>query len=601
MRSTRGTSRGRAARPVGTAFASLFALAAIAAISATPPALAATGRGATLTSASPAASWTGHIYKSRTTFAGPICPSSQADPQDLVCDHFEPTVGVPAGYWSGRRGGLLVSIVWTHASDDFDLYVYDALGRLVSTCGTGRSACASTARSGRSEQVLVPNATGLYEVRVSPISDHDSGYTGSASLVTVHSPSPSPSPGSGGPADGDSFTPGTDLSNWYWAEQSDSVAPLPPSGLSQPLRLPSPQASDTLPVAATGGKPDKISVLQLDLASRGLSGPGRISKLELTIAEGVPGGKNETDDETHPDAQPDFGVADAQGHPHGVRACRVTDSWTPYLDATTGMPGADAWSSLPAYDDTACVDGVRQASDPTAPTWTFDVTSLASAWAADPTANHGVALVPVTSGGSSPADQTWQVNFKLPLTDDPTTPNDEYTETRFKTVIDLADSLAPGVSPPPPAGGSTGGSTGTGSAGFASGSAASVPPAANVAPPQTSTAGSGSAAAAASATPTSMPTIPHIPWYVYVLMPFALAAIVAVRGAVFEAVGGTRPDGVIAAIRRRNALRGGVPSATPIPPWATGLDSSPAAMLSRARARARSALDTFLGRGRAAR
>jgi hypothetical protein len=52
---------------------------------------------------------------------------------------------------------------------------------------------------------------------------------------------------------------------------------------------------------------------------------------------------------------------------------------------------------------------------------------------------------------------------------------------------------------------------------------------------------------------------PKLPPYVWLLLPVGLLALAAVRSVVLEPVGGARPDGVIAAIRRRNFERRGGP------------------------------------------
>jgi hypothetical protein len=54
-----------------------------------------------------------------------------------------------------------------------------------------------------------------------------------------------------------------------------------------------------------------------------------------------------------------------------------------------------------------------------------------------------------------------------------------------------------------------------------------------------------------------IPTV-RLPWYVWALLPIGLLALAAVRSILFEqAQGGIRPDGVIAAIRARNASNAG--------------------------------------------
>jgi hypothetical protein len=57
---------------------------------------------------------------------------------------------------------------------------------------------------------------------------------------------------------------------------------------------------------------------------------------------------------------------------------------------------------------------------------------------------------------------------------------------------------------------------------------------------------------------TGRPTGPQMPGYVWALLPVGLLALGAVRSVVLEPGAGARPDGVIAAIRRRNLERRGI-------------------------------------------
>ena len=84
-----------------------------------------------------------------------------------------------------------------------------------------------------------------------------------------------------------------------------------------------------------------------------------LSSFVLTMAEDFPGGKNETDDEKNPDLQPEYNVTGPGGPTAKVEACPATNTWT----ATNG---AELWSKRPAYDQSACVFGTRDASDPRA-------------------------------------------------------------------------------------------------------------------------------------------------------------------------------------------------------------------------------------------
>jgi choice-of-anchor B domain-containing protein len=94
-----------------------------------------------------------------------------ATPSDELCDHFTLNADIDASHWESSNGGVEVNIAWLDEADDFDLYVYDAVGNVV-----GSSANAGTS----SERVFIENASGQYEVRVLPWRVTDSAYTGGA-------------------------------------------------------------------------------------------------------------------------------------------------------------------------------------------------------------------------------------------------------------------------------------------------------------------------------------------------------------------------------------------------------------------------------------
>src|SRR5207249_701091 len=83
------------------------------------------------------------------------------------------------------------------------------------------------------------------------------------------------------------------------------------------VRLPDPEASDTLAVAMANGEPEKESVVKLDLGARGMTHATTLSSFVLTMAEDFPGGKNETDDEKNPDLQSEYNVT-GPGGPRGA-------------------------------------------------------------------------------------------------------------------------------------------------------------------------------------------------------------------------------------------------------------------------------------------
>lgn len=475
------------------------------------PAQAANLPAGTISVDQPTVSWTGATPLVNTP--GPdSCPP--VDPAGTACDHFLLNVDVPSGYWETSDGGALVSINWSDRADNFDLYVFDG-----ST--PPKQVGASRGKRTTREAVLVPRAAGVYEVRVVPVEVGGHGYSGQAALVTSNE---SDSPGGEGSSP-NSYSPATDKANFYWKEQQDMLVP----GTGAHAKLPNPQAPDTLAVAMRGGEPDKMSSIQFDLGSRGVTPGSAITQFVMTLAEGF--GKNQAG--SRPDSVNEFNVEKAV-----VQACVISDGW-----AST-LPDADLWKESPEgprpkYDQNSCAQGKRDASDPAKPMWTFDLTTVVGSWGEDPFTNHGVMLVGAPPREKGP-DATWQVNFKIPVADNQATPNDEYKETQYRATIDLAfqaggaDLFAPppGYAPPPPM-------TDFGTGGSASdtgfGPAGGTPPQALESRP--------------------VRTVPRIPWYAWALMPFGLAALAAVKGAVFETAGGTRPDGVIAAIRARNAQR----------------------------------------------
>jgi len=122
-------------------------------------------------------SWTGHHYAAG-AIADPVaggagCPP-EADPLDLICDHFFLTVNVAPSYWDTHTGGVRVKISWASASDDFDMYVYKD-GQVVERSGG----------STNQEEVFLQSASGDYEVRVVPFLVTDEGADGVATFESV--------------------------------------------------------------------------------------------------------------------------------------------------------------------------------------------------------------------------------------------------------------------------------------------------------------------------------------------------------------------------------------------------------------------------------
>ena len=146
--------------PAGLAVAAL--LVAFSSRAATPPA-------GTVGPASTNTSWTGQTYVAGVNADPAACPPA-TDPANLRCDHYYLTVDVPSSYWAANTGGVRIDITCPSASNDFDLYVYDAAGTQV-----GHSAGATC-----TESVFLKNPSGTYEVRVLPATVVMGGYSGTA-------------------------------------------------------------------------------------------------------------------------------------------------------------------------------------------------------------------------------------------------------------------------------------------------------------------------------------------------------------------------------------------------------------------------------------
>jgi len=138
-----------------------------------PTAAAATGSGGVLDGTSKSVTWQSPVYAKGTTGGPTSCPAEDADPGNTVCDWFDLTVSVPAGYWDDNpEGGVPVSVQWQHPTDDFDMYIYGADGKEV----------AESAGTADPEATVIPQASGTYHVLVVPYDVHDNSFTGTAYL-----------------------------------------------------------------------------------------------------------------------------------------------------------------------------------------------------------------------------------------------------------------------------------------------------------------------------------------------------------------------------------------------------------------------------------
>jgi len=132
------------------------------------PAAAADPAGGTVSDSSTTITWAAGPFAAANAtgqLGDPVC--SAAAP----CDDFALTVGTPAGY--GDTHSLRIQIQWASAAADFDLYVLDATGAVLT----------SSATSSDPETVLLPPTSGRYTVRVIPFLPLGQSFTGTASLV----------------------------------------------------------------------------------------------------------------------------------------------------------------------------------------------------------------------------------------------------------------------------------------------------------------------------------------------------------------------------------------------------------------------------------
>jgi hypothetical protein len=133
------------------------------------PAQAADPAAGMISSTTTSVTWTsGPFAVPNTTglLGDPVCNAV------TVCDDFQLTVSTPAGY--GDTHDLRIEVRWPNAAADFDLYVLDPSGAIIT----------SSASSSDPEVVLLPPTSGVYVVRAVPFAPLAQSLTGTASLVT---------------------------------------------------------------------------------------------------------------------------------------------------------------------------------------------------------------------------------------------------------------------------------------------------------------------------------------------------------------------------------------------------------------------------------
>src|SRR5207302_3341632 len=124
--------------------------------------------------------------------------------------------------------------------------------------------------------------------------------------------------------------------------------------------------------------------------------------------------------------QPEFNVTG-----HQIEACRATAYWPDGGGAEKWPKGAKT-TPIP-FAASSCVAGKRVGT-PGKMFWVFDLTQLAQPWGVNPNKDFGIVLYPVIPKSPGPQDQEWQDNLKVPARDDPTTPTNEYNDTKNRVV-----------------------------------------------------------------------------------------------------------------------------------------------------------------------
>ncbi len=157
-------------------------------------AFVASGLSSPATASDPTSGTVSDTQKSQTWTGGPfVTPnvSGLATDQPLcdtpdACDDYALTVSTPAGY--GSTHNLTVKVSWPTAAADFDVYLLDQQGNVISTA----------ASSADPEVLIVPPDSGTYTVRVVPFAPLGQSYSATATLADKPvnpAPGTSPAPG----------------------------------------------------------------------------------------------------------------------------------------------------------------------------------------------------------------------------------------------------------------------------------------------------------------------------------------------------------------------------------------------------------------------
>jgi len=161
---------------------------------------AATPPGGAISTTAKSVSWQGHFYTAAALADSSQCPPASLDPS-TICDHFTLTVNVDPSYWDTHIGGAEVTITWASSDNDFDMYIYDRNGNIVASSAAGGTTF---------ERTVIMAASGTYDVVVVPFTVVQSGYQGTAQLISQKLPK---APGGGPAAYNGTFVSGPNPAN----------------------------------------------------------------------------------------------------------------------------------------------------------------------------------------------------------------------------------------------------------------------------------------------------------------------------------------------------------------------------------------------------
>jgi hypothetical protein len=306
---------------------------------------------------------------------------------------------------------------------------------------------------------------------------------------------------------------------WWW------VANQPPAetGLvAHPQPSPPNVPAGHLPVAASGGEPDKVTAVELRLSAK----PGAmVSSAEVVLQESTAPGAN------------------VNAEAAKILACPVTEAF--WADGT-----AARWDAKPDYDcDAAQAAGARDAKG----RWTFDLTGIAATWVGEgATGSPSFVLV---EGAEAP--DSFQVTF-APVSEGGVTFIGKYLPPTEVPGVGGTGALAGAGGALATGGSSSAGLGSTGGAGLSSGSLGAGAGVPVEAPSVTEGTAETTAPVETATTPVAAPTVVP-PWYsglpkaTFLLVPFALGlaylAMLALGPDAQPAVGTSR-HGVSRALER---------------------------------------------------